>query len=86
MSATSQIMQVLDEHTIRVGMMASPGHWSYEAKKRGEGDWFAACVGDIRDGTQGCGWSSEPVNYQTRDQAREAGSAHLAEKIEEILP
>ena len=76
------ITQVLTEHTLWPGVMASPGHWSYEASKRGEGDWFVHCGQGWQD-CPGCGWSSEPLNFVTKEEARQAGIQHLVDVIDQ---
>jgi hypothetical protein len=90
-----ELLAEVRKHHVLIGVMASPSHWAYRGDWKPEGaaprsedetpgEWFAMCKPD-RDGTVGCGWDSEPITYETREEAWAAGHAHVAEKIKEAL-
>jgi hypothetical protein len=75
------IQQVILDHYITYGVMASPNHWAHHHP---EGEWFAHC-GEGWDDRKGCGWESKPHCYSTKEEAKAAAAQHLAEKIKEAL-
>lgn len=93
--STEDLTDLLAEHYLTTGIMASPTHWAYRgdwkpegAAERHEGEtpgkWFAGCGTGYPD-QKGCGWDSEPTTYETKEEARRAALTHLAEKIKEAL-
>ena len=82
------ILAEVQKHHVRIGVMASPGHWSYELAHSAEDapKSYASCHSDSRGGEVGCGWDSEPNNYPDRDEAWAAAHAHVAESIKTVLP
>ena len=77
MADTEALVEVLLQHFPTQGIMASPNHWAYHK------GWFAHCGTGHSDQT-GCGWSSKPHTFPTRDEARRAAMTHLADVIQGV--
>lgn len=78
---TQTMIDVLHQHHVRVGVMASPGHWAYgDPADKERPRWFAHCGSQWED-EQGCGWDSEPDVYHTKTAALLRGEAHIADMM-----
>lgn len=85
-AVTEAIVTTFVEHTIKVGVMASPNHWAHRSHHGNgiEAIWFTHCGTGYED-ERGCGWDSEPEVYPNREEARAAGAAHLADEVRKTL-
>lgn len=74
-------VEIMAAHNVWAGVSGSPGYWAWEAAHRDEGQWYALCASDRRVGEVGCGWTSEPHTFETREEARRAAYAHVVEML-----